>query len=339
MMQLEPLQMPELIEVEKDTYKPDYAKFEIGPMEPGFATTIGNTLRRVLLSSIQGAAARFVKIEGLHHEFMPIPGCDSDFVDVILKIKQIIFKSETLQETKLVLHHQGMGPVTAGEIAETADIKVMNKDIVLCEMTEETDFYMEIWVGIGRGYVPADEQNMDEKPVGVVPVDSIYSPVTKVNFTTAHMRVGEKIDYDKLVMEVHTNGSIDPKDALFLSAKILKDFYQRLIGFEVEPEYIEEVEMDPELERLDKMLHMNVKELELTVRAANCLTAAKIETIHDLVSRTESEMLKYRNFGKKSLDEIKELLVKYDLQLGMDVESIFKRIEEAKNRVNIKKKD
>ncbi|HOE90432.1 MAG TPA: DNA-directed RNA polymerase subunit alpha [Candidatus Cloacimonadota bacterium] len=338
MMLLEPLQMPTKIEFDKDTYSDTYGKFEIGPFEPGYATTIGNTLRRVLLSSIQGAAARFVKIEGLHHEFTPIPGCDADYVDFILNLKKLVLKSDTLNEVKLTLNHKGIGPITAGEIEETADIKVINKDLVLCNMTEDTELFAEIWVGQGRGYTPADMHNVDEKSVGVIPVDSIYSPITKVNFVTANQRVGERIDFDKLIVEIFTNGSIEPKYALYLSAKLLKDIYATLVLFEEEPDYIEEVEMDPELERLEKVLAINVKELELTVRAGNCLAAAKIETIGELVAKTEPEMLKYRNFGKKSLDEIKKLITNYDLTLGMDVPGILKRIEDAKNRmINIKK--
>jgi len=338
MMLLEPLQMPEKVEFDKDSYTANYGKFEIGPLEPGFGTTIGNTLRRVMLSSIQGAAVRFVRIEGLHHEFTPIPGTNSDYIDLILRVKQLVLKLNTINETYLVLEHKGKGTVTAADIQETNDVQIINKDLCLLEVTEDVDFRMEFWVGIGRGYVPADRQEAEDKPVGVIPVDSIYSPVTKVNFTVAHQRVKEKMNYDKLIVEVSTNGAIDPKFALFLSAKILKDFYSKISLFEEEPEYIEELQMDPELERLDKLLNMSVKELELTVRSANCLGAAKIETIADLVSKTEAEMLKYRNFGKKSLDEISALLVKYDLTLGMDVESIQKKIEEAQKRVITKKK-
>ena len=336
MMFLEPLQLPEQVKVDEKTYSPTYGKFEIGPLEAGFATTIGNTLRRVLTSSIQGTAIRFVKIEGLHHEFAPIPGGDSDFIDVILKLKKIVLKSETVNEEKLVLEHKGIGPVTAGEIQETADVKIINKDLVLLEMAEDVEFKMEIWVGIGRGYVSADQHNMEEKPVGVIPIDSIYSPVVKVNFEAGQQRVGERIDYDKLIMEITTDGSIDPKDSLYLAAKILRDLYDRLVLFETEPEYIEEVEMDPELERMEKILDTAVNELELSVRCSNCLSAAKIDTIGELVGKNENEMLKYRNFGKKSLEEINTLLDKYALSLGMDVKGIRKKIDDAKGKVTIK---
>ena len=336
MMFLEPLQLPEQVKVDEKTYSPTYGKFEIGPLEAGFATTIGNTLRRVLTSSIQGTAIRFVKIEGLHHEFAPIPGGDSDFIDVILKLKKIVLKSETVNEEKLVLEHKGIGPVTAGEIQETADVEIINKDLVLLEMAEDVEFKMEIWVGIGRGYVSADQHNMEEKPVGVIPIDSIYSPVVKVNFEAGQQRVGERIDYDKLIMEITTDGSIDPKDSLYLAAKILRDLYDRLVLFETEPEYIEEVEMDPELERMEKILDTAVNELELSVRCSNCLSAAKIDSIGELVGKNENEMLKYRNFGKKSLEEINALLDKYALSLGMDVKGIRKKIDDAKGKVTIK---
>jgi DNA-directed RNA polymerase subunit alpha len=336
MMFLEPLQLPEQVKVDEKTYSPTYGKFEIGPLEAGFATTIGNTLRRVLTSSIQGTAIRFVKIEGLHHEFAPIPGGNSDFIDVILRLKKTVLKSETVNEEKLVLEHKGIGPVTAGEIQETVDVKIINKDLVLLEMTEDVEFKMEIWVGIGRGYVSADQHSMEEKPVGVIPIDSIYSPVVKVNFEAGQQRVGERIDYDKLIMEITTDGSIDPKDSLYLAAKILRDLYDRLVLFETEPEYIEEVEMDPELERMEKILDTTVNELELSVRCSNCLSAAKIDSIGELVGKNENEMLKYRNFGKKSLEEINALLDKYALSLGMDVKGIRKKIDDAKGKVTIK---
>jgi DNA-directed RNA polymerase subunit alpha len=338
MMLLEPIQLPDSVDFEKKSYSSTYGKFQIGPLEPGYGTTIGNTLRRVLLSSIQGAAVRFVRIEGLFHEFAPIPGTDSDYIDLILRLKKLVFRTESINEIQLVLEKKGPCVVTAGDIQEISDFEILNKDLVLLEITEPVDFRVELWVGIGRGYVPSDKQEMEERPIGFIPIDSIYSPITKVNFSIEHMRVKEKMNYDKLVMEIFSNGAIGPRDSLFLSAKLLKDLYAKVSRFEVEPEYIEEVQMDPELERLDKLLNMSVKELELTVRSANCLAAAKIENIGDLVCRTEPEMLKYRNFGKKSLDEITKLLVKYDLGLGMDVDGKLKQIEEAKNRVITKKK-
>ena len=333
---LEPLQLPEKVEVDQDSYTSTYGKFEIGPLEPGFGTTIANTLRRILLSAIQGAAVRYVKIEGLHHEFTSIPGCESDFIDLILRLKKMVVKSETIQETKLVLEHKGIGKITAAEIQETADITIINKDLVLAEMTEDMEFHMEIWVGIGRGYVPSDMQNVEDFPTGVIPIDSIYSPITRVNYSIEKQRVGQRIDYDKIIMEISSDGSIDCRDALYLSAKILRDLYDKLVLFEKEPEYIEEIQMDPELEELEKIFNMNVNELELSVRCSNCLAAAKIDTIGELVSKNENEMLKYRNFGKKSLEEINALLEKYNLGLGYDVEGKSEEIAEARTKVTVR---
>jgi len=334
---IEPIQLPESVILDKETSTETYGKFEIGPLEPGYATTIGNTLRRVLLSSIQGAVVRFVKIEGLHHEFTPIPGSDSDFIDLILRLKKLIFICESLNEVKVVLEHKGKGIITAAEIQETSEAEVLNKELELLEMTEDVDFYMELWIGNGRGYVPADKQDLEDKPIGVIPIDSIYSPIKLVNFEIENQRVGEKIDYDKLVMEITTNGSIEPKEALYLAAKILRDLYDKLVLFDSEPQYVKEIEMDPELSRMESLLNTNVNELELSVRCSNCLTAAKIDTIGELVSKSENEMLKYRNFGKKSLEEINELLTKYDLTLGMNVKDIRKKIEEAKSKVLVNK--
>jgi len=333
---LEPIQMPEKVEFDEKTYSSTYGRCEIGPLEPGYATTIGNALRRVLLSSIQGTAVKYVKIEGLNHEFLPIPGSDSDYVDLILRIKQLVLKSDSIEDQVLILEHKGKGIVTAASIQETGTVKVINKDLFLLEFTEDVDFRMELGVGNGRGYVPADKQNVEDKAIGTIPIDSIYSPIIKVNFEAKNQRVAERTDYDKLIMEIYTDGSIEPKDALSLASKILKDLFTHLIRFEEEPKYIEKVEMDPELERMEKILNMNVNELELTVRCSNCLAAAKIEKIHELVDKTENEMLKYRNFGKKSLEEVKGVLGKYDLNLGMNTKEIFKKIEDAKKKVTTK---
>lgn len=336
MMFLEPIQLPERVKAEESSLDLNYGKFEIGPLEPGYATTVGNTLRRVLLSSIQGAAVKYVKIEGLHHEFTPIPGSDSDFIDLILRLKKLILKAESISDEKLILEHKGKGVITAADIQESMTMAVVNKDLFLLEMTEDIDFRMELWIGIGRGYVPADKHDLDDKPVGVIPIDSIYSPIKKVNFDVANERVGEKIDYDQLIMEVFTDGSVDPKESLYVAAKLLKDLYKSIVGFEKEPEYIQEIEMDPELERLEKIFNTNVNELELSVRCSNCLAAAKIDSIGELIEKTENEMLKYRNFGKKSLEEINALLDKYELSLGYNVEGKMSQIEEAKNKVTFK---
>lgn len=332
MMYLEPLQMPEIVEHDKASYSRNFGKFEIGPLEPGFGTTLGNTLRRILLSSIQGAAVRFVRIEGLHHEFTPIPGTNSDYIDLILRIKQLVIESNTVEESTIILEHKGKGIVTASMIQENANVKIINKDLYLLEVTEDIDLKIEMIVGIGRGYVPADRQIVDGHAVGFIPIDSIYSPILKVNFSVTHQRVKERMNYDKLILEIHSNGAVEPMIALFLSAKILKDMAAKISLFETEPEYIRDIELDPDLEEKERILQMSVKEIELTVRAANCLELANINTIGELVSKTEAEMLKFRNFGKKSLEEIVLKLKKYDLELGTDVDSIYRKIREARSR-------
>ncbi|MDD2423456.1 MAG: DNA-directed RNA polymerase subunit alpha [Candidatus Cloacimonetes bacterium] len=332
MMYLEPLQMPESVEQEKETYSRNYGRFEIGPLEPGFGTTMGNTLRRILLSSIQGAAVRFVRIEGLHHEFTPIPGTNSDYLDLILRIKQLVIEASTVEESTIVLEHKGKGIITASMIQENAHVKIINKDLYLLEVTEDIDLKIEMIVGIGRGYVSADRQNPEGKALGFIPIDSIYSPILKVNFSVSHQRVKERMNFDKLILEIHSNGAVEPMIALFLSAKILKDMAAKISLFETEPEYIRDIELDPDLEEKERILRMSVKEIELTVRAANCLEQANIETIGELVEKTEAEMLKFRNFGKKSLEEIVQKLKKYDLELGMDVQSIYNKIKEARSR-------
>ncbi|HNX37465.1 MAG TPA: DNA-directed RNA polymerase subunit alpha [Candidatus Cloacimonadota bacterium] len=332
MMYLEPLQMPEGLDIEKESYSKTYGKFEIGPLEPGFGTTMGNTLRRVLLSSIQGAAVRFVRIEGLHHEFTPIPGTNSDYIDLILRLKQMVIYSSSVEEITVILEQKGKGVVTASQVQENSHIRIINKDLYLLEVTEDVDLKIEMIIGIGRGYVSADRQNPEGKAIGFIPIDSVYSPVLKVNFSVTHQRVKERMNFDRLVLDVYTNGAVEPKIALFLSAKILKDMFARLSLFDTEPEYIRDVELDPDLEEKERILSMSVKEIELTVRAANCLDAAGIYTIGELVSKSEPEMLKYRNFGKKSLEEIIHKLKKYDLELGMDVDTIYRKIKEAKSR-------
>jgi len=332
MMYLEPLQMPESVEHDKASYSRNYGRFEIGPLEPGFGTTLGNTLRRVLLSSIQGAAVRFVRIEGLHHEFTPVPGTNSDYIDLILRIKQLVIESNTVEESTIILEHKGKGIITASMIQENANVKIINKDLYLLEVTEDIDLKIEMIVGIGRGYVSADRQNPEGHAIGFIPIDSIYSPILKVNFSVTHQRVKERMNYDKLILEIHSNGAVEPMIALFLAAKILKDMAAKISLFETEPEYIRDVELDPDLEEKERILSMSVKEIELTVRAANCLEMANISTIGELVSKSEPEMLKFRNFGKKSLEEIVQKLKKYDLELGMDVDGIYRKIKEARSR-------
>lgn len=334
MQKITPIQLPDKVEIDKDSYTQNYGKFTVSPIEPGYGLTIANTLRRVLLTSMIGAAVRFVRIEGLHHEFVPIPGSDTDFIDLILKLKKLVIKMDSMEEVMATIEHSGKGVITTSDFNLPAGVEIVNQEYPLLEMTQDTDFRMEVWIGAGRGYVPSDEQIGDEKPTGVIAIDSIYTPVLNVNFKKENERVGKKIDYDKIILEITTDGSVEPKYCFFMSAKLLRDFYDKMVLFEKEPEYIKEIKMDSELKRLDELLNTNVKELELSVRSSNCLLTAKLETIKDLVTKTEVEMLKYRNFGRKSLNEIKEILSQYDLSLGMDVTKIEKKIEEAKKIIN-----
>lgn len=329
-----PIQLPENVSVDNDSLSSTFGRFTISPIEPGFGITIANTIRRVLLSSMVGSAVRFVRIEGLHHEFSPIPGSDTDFVDLILRLKKLVIKMTNLEEVSASLQFTGKGEITASDITLPTGVEIINKDLSLLEFTQEVDFKMDIWIGTGRGYVPSEEQDKKDKPLGAIAVDSIYSPVVNVSYKKESERVGKRIDFDKIIMDITTNGSIDPKFTFFMSAKLLRDFYDKMVLFEKEPDYVEELKMDTELEQLDELINTNVQELELSVRSSNCLLTAKIDTIKDLVSKTEAEMLRYRNFGRKSLNEIKEILARYDLHLGMDVGKIETRIEEAKSLLN-----
>jgi DNA-directed RNA polymerase subunit alpha len=336
MLELEPIQLPTTIEKEKETYSERYGKFSIGPMEPGFGTTIGNSLRRVLLSSIQGGAVRFVRIKGMLHQYSAIPGAKEDYVELILNLKNLVLQINSNREEKLELNIKGPGKITAAKMKCPKSVKIINKDLYLLELVDNKDFSMELWVGNGIGYVRENEQVLGDKPLGVIPIDSIYSPVRRVNFFVEKQRVDEKINYDKLVLEIWTDGSIFPEYALSLSSKILKDYFQGIMKFKKEPTYIKREKIDPELKNLQKIMKMKVSELELSVRCSNCLAAAKIQYAKELAARTETQMLRLRNFGKKSLDEVKIVLDRYGLHLGMDVKGIEKRLSAIKKIGGVK---
>jgi len=318
-MKIESLQMPKKIERDESSYSQTFGRFTLTPLERGFGNTIGNALRRVLMSSIQGAAIRFVRIEGLPHQFMAIPYAKEDYVELVLNLKQVIVKMDTMEEQKFVLEKKGPGIVTAGDITVTGNAKIINPDLELLTLVDDVDFRMELWAGVGRGFVSEKEQSMVDKPVGTIPIDSIYAPITNVNYYVENERTGRRVDFDKLIIEVKTNGSIDPEVAVSLAGKILKDHFDLCINLEQEPQFEEEEEFDQEFEKMRRLLKMSVNELELSVRSNNCLAAARIETIGEMVKKSETEMLKYRNFGKRSLDEINKVLAQYNLQLGMDV--------------------
>ncbi len=312
-------QKPKKLEVDRESLSATYGRFWAQPFERGFGTTIGNALRRILLSSIEGAAITAVRIEGVLHEFTAIPGVVEDTTDLILNLKSIPLRMHVEHPETLTLQAQGPGDVTSRDIQTSTNVEVLDKNVHIATLAEGAKLSIEMRARRGRGYVPADQNFDDDLGIGYIPVDSAHSPVKKVNFTVEEARLGQMTDYDKLTLEIWTNGAIAPQDALGQAAKILKDHMAIFINFE---EAVDD-EFDfpsTEDERLLELLSRPVDELELSVRAYNCLKNADIKTIGDLVVRSEAEMLKTKNFGRKSLNEIKELLAEMGLTLGMKVD-------------------
>ena len=287
------------------------------PLERGYGMTLGNALRRVLLSSLQGAAVTSIHIDGVLHEFSSIPGVREDVTDIVLNVKDIVFRMHADGPRKVRLHKQGPGVVTAGDIEETADVEVLNKDHVICTLGEDVELRMELTVNTGKGYVPAEQNRPSDAPIGLIPVDSLYSPVRRVSYTVENTREGQVLNYDRLTMKVETDGSVTPEDAVAYAARILQDQLQIFINFE-EPATEQKEEQEPEL-AFNPALLKRVDELELSVRSANCLKNDNIVYIGDLIQKTEAEMLRTPNFGRKSLNEIKEVLAQMGLHLGMEV--------------------
>jgi DNA-directed RNA polymerase subunit alpha len=304
------------------------------PLERGFGVTLGNALRRVLLSSLQGAAIVSVQIDGVLHEFSSIPGVREDVTDIILNVKAIAIKMQGDTAKRLTLRKQGPGLVRAGDIAVSGDVQVLNPDLVICSLDDGAEIRMEFVVKTGKGYVPADRNRSEDSPIGLIPVDSLYSPVKKVSYRIENTREGQILDYDKLIMTVETNGGVSPEDSVAYAARILQDQLEVFVNFE-EPRREEEKSAMPEL-AFNPALLKKVDELELSVRSANCLKNDNIVYIGDLIQKTESEMLRTPNFGRKSLNEIKEVLATMGLHLGMEVtgwppeniEELAKRFEE-----------
>jgi len=309
-------QRPKRLTCDNLTLTDKYGQFTAQPFERGFGTTIGNALRRVLLSSIEGAAITAVTIEGVMHEFSSIPGVVEDATDIILNLKQIPLKMNVEDPKTLYLHVDRPGEVTSGMIQEDPDVEILDKDVYLATVSEGGSLHIEMRVKIGRGYVSA-EKNLDEDlPVGYIPVDSVHSPIRKVNYTVEAARLGQMTDYDKLTVDVWTNGAVSPQDAVGLAAKLLKDHMTIFINFEEAPD-VEAAPPERMVTGRNENLDRSVEELELSVRSYNCLKNANITTIRELVQKTEPEMLKTKNFGRKSLNEIKEILATMGLSLGM----------------------
>jgi len=301
-----------------ETLTDKYGRFYAQPFERGFGTTIGNALRRVLLSSIEGAAVTAVKIEGVLHEFQSIPGVVEDATDIILNLKQIPFKLNGEGPKAIYLKADQPGVVTSGMIEADGDVEVLDKDVYIATVSEGGKLDMEMRLKRGRGYVSADKNFDEDLGLGFIPIDSVHSPVRKVNYTVEAARLGQITDYDKLDIEIWTNGSIAPADALGLAAKLLKDHMTIFINFEEELETESSREEKPQIK--NENLNRSVEELELSVRSYNCLKNANIQTIGELVQKTEAEMLKTKNFGRKSLNEIKEILASMGLSLGMKID-------------------
>jgi DNA-directed RNA polymerase subunit alpha len=315
-------QIPLRVETEKEIPSENYARFTAEAFERGFGITLGNSLRRVLLSSLTGAAVTSVKIEGVLHEFSTIPGVTEDVTTIILNIKSLRVKLHTDKPKTIRLCKKGPGEAKAADIQHDADVTILNKDLHIATLDKEAVLDMEMVVKPGRGYVPAERNKEEGLPIGVIPVDSIFSPVRRANFHVENTRVGRVTDYDKLTIEIWTDGSITPRDALSSAALILREHLDIFIHPDQLGETKPELRKEEAQKEINKNLYRSVNELELSVRAANCLRNANIKTIADLVQKTEAEMLKTKNFGKKSLNEIKEILAEMGLSLGMKLDPL-----------------
>jgi len=310
-------QMPKVLKAKDDTLTDSYGEFVAEPFERGYGTTLGNSLRRVLLSSVEGTAVTSVKIEGVSHEFSSISGVSEDVTQIILNIKKLVLRSHTGSPKPIYIKVHRQGKVTAKDIIADETLDVINPGLHIATLTKSTKFNMEMEVGRGRGYVPADRNKKEGQPIGVIAVDSMFSPVTKVNFLVEDTRVGQITDYDRLILQITTNGAVTPKEALLYASNVLQRHLDIFVNFGKLPEDLEIMEEEEKDTEFLEKLKMPVSELELSVRSANCLDKAKIKTLGELVSRSESEMLKYRNFGKKSLSEIMSVLEGMGLSLGM----------------------
>jgi len=328
-MALPSFQMPESIELDESTYSNTYGRFIVQPLERGFGTTIGNAFRRVLISSIPGTAITSFRTDNILHEFSTIKGMQEDVSEFVLNLKQVKIKLIEKRPDKVVVDLKGPGTFKAGDLQQnTKEFEILNPDMHLATLNEDVDFRLELRISRGRGYVPAEENKLPDMPIGTIPIDSIFTPVTKVTYRVENTRVGQRTDYEKLILEINTDGSITPDDALSYAGKILRDHIQLFITFDVDTEEEEVPEVDEEVMRIRKLINMSVDELELSVRSHNCLMAADIKTIGDLVRRDEQEMLKFRNFGRKSLTELNKILEEKGLQFGMDIDKYLKKTNE-----------
>ncbi len=318
-MKWKPMQMPKEIVLDQSSATENYSRFIIEPLERGFGVTLGNSLRRVLLSSIQGAAVVSMRVDGALHEFTTIEGLYEDVTELVLNIKKIRVRMHADHMKTLSLKIDKKGKITAGMFNIDPEIEILNPDLHIAELVEDRELGIDLDVDSGRSYVLADMNKRPDAPVGTIYVDSMFTPVVKVNFEVENTRVGQRTDFDRLIMEITTDGSMTPEDALSYGAKILKDHLQQFIHIDEEIEIEEEEVEDEETVRIRQLLKTRVDELELSVRSSNCLRAANIQSLAELVSKTESDMLKYRNFGRKSLNELNAILDELNLSFGMDI--------------------
>ncbi len=316
-------EMPKTLSKDESTVTPTFTRFTAEPFEAGYGHTVGNSLRRVLLSSLEGAAITAVRVAGAQHEFTALPGVVEDMTDIILNLKKIKFKANDHEIRNLTLSVNKEGAITAGDIQSTSQCEVLNPEQLICTIDKKQKFDAEFEVRVGRGFATGEENKRPDQPIGLIPIDSIFSPVTKVKYSVEATRVGQRTDYDKLVLDVHTDGRLDPSQALLQASAIMRHHLDVFVNYD---ENVVEFDMTPEgvsqeNAKLKKLLNMSVNEIELSVRAANCLNNANITTVGQLAQKTEGEMLKYRNFGKKSLNEIKDKLQQLGLGLGMKFDS------------------
>jgi DNA-directed RNA polymerase subunit alpha len=320
------LKMPEAVILDETSYTNSFGKFFLQPLERGYGVTLGNSLRRVLLSSLTGAAITSVKFSGVLHEFTTIEGVIEDVSEIILNLKQVRMKLLNKKPNKIDISFNGEGEFTAADIQKaSSEIEILNPELHIASLNKNAKFDMEIRVGKGKGYVPSSENVSEDYTIGVIPIDSIFTPIKNVKYDVENVRIGDKNDFEKLTLEILTDGSLTPEDALTQAAKILKDHIQLFINFDIEQEEEQAVsQKDSEKERIKKILLTNVDDLELSVRSHNCLKAANIKTLSDLVRKDESEMLRFRNFGRKSLAELMEIVENLGLEFGMDVDKYLK---------------
>lgn len=314
--------MPKRLSREDSTATPTYTKFLAEPFETGYGHTVGNSLRRVLLSSLEGAAITSVKIDGAMHEFTTIEGVVEDVTDIVLNLKKVKLKCHSREPQNLLISVSKEGAVTAGDIQLNQNVELVNPEQVICTLDKKKKFEMEMEIKVGRGFCPGDENKKVDQPIGVIAIDSLFSPVSRVRYAVESARVGQRTDYDRLILEIWTDGRITPDDALVQASAILQHHLDVFVGYDKNAIEFEEVvdTQDEERMRMKKLLNMSVNEIELSVRAANCLNNANITSVGQLAMKSEQEMLKYRNFGKKSLNEIKEKLATLGLSLGMNID-------------------